>query len=77
MVGCRKLLTADKTCGDITFDNRIILCKDCERDEKNSIFINHIQEHLKEGEVVICKICGKSADEIINDIVSKEGMKDE
>ena len=67
MVGCGKLITADKTCGDISFDNRIILCSVCVRDEKNSIFINHIKDHLKDGEVVICKICGKSSDEIIND----------
>ena len=27
-------------------------------------FIEHIQAHLKPGEVVICKICGKTIDEI-------------
>lgn len=29
-------------------------------------FIRHIEEHLKEGQEVICKICGLSADEIMN-----------
>jgi hypothetical protein len=28
-------------------------------------FIEHIQSHLPEGEQVICKICGKTAKEII------------
>lgn len=28
------------------------------------IFIRHIQDHLKEGEQVICKICNKTADDI-------------
>jgi hypothetical protein len=28
---------------------------------EDRIFINHIQSHLKEGEEVICKICGKTA----------------
>ena len=32
---------------------------------KDNIFINHIQSHLKKGEEVICKICGKTAKEII------------
>jgi len=27
-------------------------------------FINHIQAHLKPEDKVICKICGKSVDEI-------------
>jgi exoribonuclease R len=29
------------------------------------IFINHIQDHLSVGQIVVCKICGKSADKII------------
>lgn len=32
---------------------------------EDTIFINHIQSHLKLGEKVVCKICGKTADEII------------
>lgn len=32
---------------------------------KDDIFIQHIQSHLKEGEFVICKICGKKAEDII------------
>lgn len=40
-------------------------------DLNDSIFINHIQSHLKDNEDVICKICGKTAIEII----SKERVK--
>ena len=32
---------------------------------RDNIFINHIKSHLKDGEFTICKICDKSADEII------------
>jgi len=32
---------------------------------KDNIFINHIQSHLKSNQKVICKICGKTATEII------------
>lgn len=35
------------------------------------IFIDHIKSHLKEGEEVICKICGKSA----NEIITQQGKK--
>lgn len=31
-------------------------------------FFNHIQSHLQEGQEVICKICGKTAKEIINEV---------
>lgn len=34
---------------------------------QDDIFIKHIQNHLKEDEVVICKICGKTVDEIIKE----------
>ena len=37
----------------------------------DNIFISHIQTHLKEGEKVICKICGKSAEEIINEVMGE------
>jgi len=33
--------------------------------EKDDIFISHIKSHLKEGQEVVCKICGQSAKEII------------
>ncbi len=36
-------------------------------DLSDSIFINHIQQHLKPNEVVVCKICGKTAKEIIKE----------
>ena len=32
---------------------------------KDSVFIKHIQNHLTEGQEVICKICNKSAEEIV------------
>ena len=32
---------------------------------RDNIFIEHIQSHLKEGQEVICKICGKSANAIV------------
>lgn len=34
----------------------------------DDIFIAHIQSHLKPGQEVVCKICGKSAKEIIHEI---------
>ena len=34
---------------------------------KDNIFINHIQEHLKKGQKVVCKICGKTAKEIVDE----------
>ena len=30
-------------------------------------FVKHIKSHLHEWEIVICKICGKSINEIVND----------
>ena len=43
------------------------ITKEIIENEKPTWFINHIKEHLKEGEQVICKICGKSIDEIAED----------
>lgn len=37
------------------------------RASKDSVFIDHIQDHLEEGQEVICKICGKSAKAIIEE----------
>ena len=34
--------------------------------QKDDTFISHIETHLKAGEEVICKICGRTAKEIIN-----------
>lgn len=31
---------------------------------KSAYFVNHVKSHLKEGDKVICKICGKTVDEI-------------
>jgi len=40
---------------------------------RDDIFIKHIEGHLNKGEEVICKICGKSAKQIIADeLVKKE-----
>ena len=48
--------------------------KDKTRDtqSQDNIFIRHIQSHLKEGEEVICKICEKTAKEIIENTQSQE-----
>ena len=32
--------------------------------EKYEAFIRHIQDHLEEGQMVVCKICNKTIDEI-------------
>ena len=34
----------------------------------DSTFIAHIQSHLKPGQEVVCKICGKTAKEICHEI---------
>lgn len=38
----------------------------------NNVFIKHIQTHLSEGQEVICKICGKTAKEIIENKTNGE-----
>lgn len=38
-----------------------------------SVFINHIKSHLKEGEFVICKICGKDVAEIYAEHLLSQG----
>lgn len=40
--------------------------------EDDRFFIKHIEGHLKEGEVVVCKICGKSANNIIQDTIQEK-----
>lgn len=37
------------------------------RVSEDSIFIKHIQDHLLGGEKVICKICGKTAEQIMGE----------
>ena len=45
-----------------------IECPECIKKQKaDDIFIQHIQNHLLNGQEVICKICGKTAKEIINE----------
>ena len=40
-------------------------CQDLLRKyQKYKHFVKHIEEHLQIGQVVVCKICGKSIDEI-------------
>jgi hypothetical protein len=41
--------------------------------EKAQRFIEHIQGHLSEGQVVVCKICGKSVDEISHQVLKDKG----
>ena len=45
----------------------LIACREYWRGYVNmdTKFIRHIQAHLEEGQEVICKICGKTAKEII------------
>jgi hypothetical protein len=38
-----------------------------EHSGNDEIFISHIQNHLQEGQNVVCKICGKTAVEIISE----------
>lgn len=38
---------------------------------KGNLFIEHIQNHLKEGEKVICKICNKDVDTIAEESLVK------
>lgn len=33
-------------------------------ESKGNVFVRHIKNHLEKGQVVICKICGKTVDEI-------------
>jgi len=40
-------------------------------DLSDSVFIKHIQKHLKPNEEVVCKICGKTAKEIIKENESR------
>lgn len=42
---------------------------------KGTVFIEHIQKHLAEGELVICKICNKSVEEIWEEYINKEYRK--
>ena|SRR3990167_9130788 len=42
---------------------------------KDDIFISHIKSHLKEGQEVVCKICGQSAKEIIAAYQKSRGEK--
>ncbi|MHB8053646.1 MAG: hypothetical protein ACYDH3_00110 [Candidatus Aminicenantales bacterium] len=47
--------------------------RDCGRPEatgSDAVFIRHIQAHLHPGQDVICKICGKSAHEIIGSAIA-------
>ena len=52
-----------ETCQEITLlKEQIKELKQRELDDE--IFIKHIQSHLQEGQKVICKICGKTVEEI-------------
>lgn len=45
----------------------LILSSGKQKVSRDDRFISHVQAHLKEGEKVICKICGKTASEIIDE----------
>ena len=36
---------------------------------KSDVFVEHIQKHLDKKQLVVCKICGKSIDEIYNEFL--------
>lgn len=40
--------------------------------ERDNIFIKHIKSHLAEDEYVICKVCGRKAEEIIQEVLDAE-----
>ena len=64
---------------DQTIDECLKALKKAEAEGKicinppESVFINHIKSHLKEGEVVICKICGKDVAEIYAEHLLSQG----
>lgn len=54
------------------------ICYDCGCEfviKKDEIFINHIKNHLEQNQNVICKICGKSVDEIYEEQAENIGNK--
>ncbi len=46
-----------------------------EHSGNDEIFISHIQNHLEKGQNVVCKICGKTAIEIISEAKRRKGEK--
>lgn len=39
--------------------------------EKKNIFVNHVQSHLNDSEIVICKICNKTIDDVFDEYLNK------
>ena len=37
------------------------------------VFVNHLRRHLKEDEKIVCKICGKTINEICRDFLRSLG----
>ena len=35
IIGCGKIINPYRTCGDISFANKLILCKECLKDDAN------------------------------------------
>ena len=67
-MGIEIKITCDE-CGRTIHLDDATYCFECIEKAKNSgqAFVNHIQAHLPkdDGSIVICKICGKTAKEII------------
>ena len=40
--------------------------------EKALAFLEHIEDHLEDGEIVICKTCGKTIEEIYEEACEAE-----
>lgn len=55
-IGQKKLIEAHELLTEFLGDNRPL--------GRAEIFVNHVKAHLEPDQFVICKICGKSVDEI-------------
>jgi len=42
---------------------------------KGTVFIRHIQQHLAGNEVVICKICGKTVEQIYEEYKQNQAYR--
>lgn len=55
--------------GDYGYKKMISGCIQVKDTEKDIVFVQHIENHLKDtGKFVMCKICGKTIDEIYEEV---------
>lgn len=57
--------TLDNKVAPLVLEKKMLEKKLADIKQRDAVFIQHIQSHLRGGEEVICKICGKTAKEII------------